>query len=247
MTRSKLSENLFCAPLSRPYRCKLSRKLGCKLSRNLSCKLSRQLGLVAAVVVSCAVSGCMAPSEVNFERYTLTQDVAPEAYLNDYDIKLSLAPILNQGGVVLQMSDVTLRPAKNFRYSANLGDELTLLLSDELHQANAPRNLSYEAYVAKFQGTTTGEALVTVAFRVRAQAEPVTAFSAIRQRGESIELPVLWGKAYEHNSTISADGYSALVQALKTNFRVVAQSFAQDVNRELPDGKPPKTARRARR
>lgn len=176
-----------------------------------------------------ALSGCIAPADVNFERYTLTQDVRPEAYLHEYDIKLTLAPILSQGGVVLQMSEVTLRPAKNYRYSANLADELSLLLGDALLTVNAPKDLSYEVYVAKFQGTTEGEALVTLACKVKAKAEQLTAFSPIDQDVLSQELPVLFSKTYECNSDLTADGYSALVLMLKENFRSCAQDFAQDL------------------
>lgn len=189
---------------------------------------------LALVLCALALGGCMSAAEVNFERYTLTQDVRPEAYLHDYAVKLSLAPILNQGGVVLQTSDVTLRPAKNFRYSTSLSDELSLLVSDELIAAQAPKNLSYEVYVAKFQGTADGQVLVTVAFKVRKQPKPITAFTPVTKQGEMPLPPVVMSKSYEHNSTISADGYGALVQALKVNFRAAVQAFAQDL-KQLDD------------
>lgn len=185
---------------------------------------------LALVLCAFALGGCMSSVEVNFERYTLTQDVKPEAYLHDYAVKLSLAPILNQGGVVLQTSDVTLRPAKNFRYSTSLSDELSLLVCDELITAKAPKDLSYEVYVAKFQGTADGQALVTVAFKVRAQPKPITAFTPVTQQGQTPLMPVLMSKSYEHNSALTADGYSALVQALKANFRAAVQAFARDLN-----------------
>ena len=132
--------------------------------------------------------------------------------------------------MVLQTSDVTLRPAKNFRYSTSLSDELSLLVCDELITAKAPKDLSYEVYVAKFQGTADGQALVTVAFKVRAQPKPITAFTPVTQQGQTPLMPVLMSKSYEHNSALTADGYSALVQALKANFRAAVQAFARDLN-----------------
>ena len=50
--------------------------------------------LLLGIMGALALSGCMSAGEVNFERFTLTQDVQPEAYLHNYDIKLDLAPIL---------------------------------------------------------------------------------------------------------------------------------------------------------
>ena len=189
---------------------------------------------LALVLCALALGGCMSASEVNFERYTLTQDVKPEAYLHDYAVKLTLAPILNQGGVVLQTSDVTLRPAKNFRYSTNLSDELSLLVCDELIAADAPKDLSYEVYVAKFQGTVDGAAVVTVAFKVRKQADPITAFSPVARKGQMPLPPVLLSKSYERSSALTADGYSALVHALKANFRAAVQDFAHDLQQSTP-------------
>ena len=189
--------------------------------------------LLLGIMGALALSGCMSAGEVNFERFTLTQDVQPEAYLHNYDIKLDLAPILDQGGVVMQMSEVTLRPAKNFRYSSSLSDELSLLLSDELLKAKAPQNLSYEAFVAKFQGTAEGQALVTVAFKVRKRPDPITPFTPINQGKASPQPPELFAQTYEHNSTLTADGYSVLVLALKANFRAAAHSFAQDLKARL--------------
>ena len=172
------------------------------------------LPLSLSLVLSSLVSGCsLGASEVNLDRYTLTQDIAPESYLNQsYSVNVALAPILNQGGVVIQVSDVSLRPAKNYRYSANLDNELKLLLIDELNKAQSSTRYRYDLFVSKFQGTLDGEAIVEVSWQV----------SGMRSHREVLR----GGK--ELNSALSEDGYEALVLELKNNYlHLIKEMIAQ--------------------
>lgn len=175
------------------------------------------LGVVA--LSSIGINGCSLGSsnEVNFDRYTLTLDVDPNTYLSDYLVELTLAPSLDQGGVVLQMSDVTLRPAKNYRYSADLDKELRLLFLDEALKAKLPSNFKEfktNIYVSKFHGTIDGQALV--------------AFSV--QVSDKKTQKVVFQKAYSACSRIEKDGYTALVSELKNSYLTQVKVFLDDIN-----------------
>lgn len=173
------------------------------------------LGLLACSSLS--VTSCsMGAGEVNFDRYSLTLNIDPKTYLyHQAEVDLSLAPALDQGGVVLQMSDVTLRPAKNYRYSADLDKELRLLLVDELLKADlgtSIQSLKTDVYVSKFQGTIDGLALV--AFSVK--------LSDIKS-GKTILL-----KDYAAQTNIPQDGYDALVSELKNSYLQQVRAFISD-------------------
>ena len=173
------------------------------------------LGLLACSSLS--VTSCsMGAGEVNFDRYSLTLNIDPKTYLyHQAEVDLSLAPALDQGGVVLQMSDVTLRPAKNYRYSADLDKELRLLLVDELLKADlgtSIQSLKTDVYVSQFQGTIDGLALV--AFSVK--------LSDIKS-GKTILL-----KDYAAQTNIPQDGYDALVSELKNSYLQQVRAFISD-------------------
>lgn len=172
------------------------------------------LGLLA--LSSFSITGCsLGSNEVNFDRYTLTLDVDPNTYLSDSSVDLTLAPVLDQGGVVLQMSDVTLRPAKNYRYSTDLDKELRWLFINELLKTNLLERfggLNTAVYVSKFQGTVDGLALV--------------AFSV--QVSDKKSNKVLFQKSYSSNTNIEQDGYSALVTELKNGYITEVNNFISE-------------------
>lgn len=166
----------------------------------------KKLNLVLATAfLSTALTACGSAADVNFERYTLTQDVQPESYLSKLNVSLYLAPVLDQGGVVLQISDVSLRPAKNHRYSADLDNELRVIFIDELNKASLNKKFesyNYKLYVSKFQGTIDGNSIVSVSMQIT----------------DPHNDKVLYTGSHTSQSDISADGYGPLVVALKANY-----------------------------
>lgn len=161
-----------------------------------------------------SLNGCMPTSEVNFERYTLTQDVNPEVYKSKYLAEVKLTPILDQGGVVIQISDVVLRPAKNYRYSTSLAAELNILLLNEMMQSKLDPRYKITLYVTKFQGTLEGQVIV----------------EALAQVTNSKNNRVLLTKAYTKSSLQTQDGYDSLVQALKQNYIALCRDLLQDLS-----------------
>lgn len=179
--------------------------------------MTNKLNLIlASAFLSTVLTACGSAANVNFERYTLTQDVRAESYLNEMNVRVAIAPVLDQGGVVLQVSDVSLRPAKNHRYSASLDEELRLIFVDEVLKASLNKKfekLDYKLYVSKFQGTIDGKSIVSVSVQI---SDPKTE-------------KVLYTSAHTEESDIQSDGYGALVQALKLNYIKSIESFIADM------------------
>lgn len=175
----------------------------------LACILTAALGCMT--LSSCSVGNTQSST---FDRYSLALDVSPAAFASPYAVALSLAPMLSQGGVVLQLDDVTLRPAKNYRYSSNLDDDLKAIVCDEMMKANLPKafeQVEVAIYVAKFQGTIDGHSLVSVSAKV---TDPET-------------NKVYYSKSFNEDSVISADGYGPLVVELKNNFVKITRSMVE--------------------
>lgn len=163
------------------------------------------------------LSGCGSTAEVNFERYTLTQTVSPKAYDADYSVKLDMAPILLQGGIVIQVSEVALRPAKNYRYSANLNNELRILAIDEMLRNDVSNKYAADIYVSKFQGTLDGKVLVSANVRFLNKDTEKT----------------LYSKPFAVETSLDSDGYDALVLELKHNYLNIIDEAINEFKQSL--------------
>lgn len=179
------------------------------LSKGLISVFACALVAVSALLLN----GCNSTSEVHFERYTLTQNINPVVYnkLDDYQFTLNIPPILAQGGVVLQIDEVSLRPAQAYRYTAELDHELKLLFLDQMIEQNMSKKLSYEVFVSKFQGTIDGQVLVQFNINVK-----------------NAKNKQIFERTYESAQALKADGYSALVEQLKADYLTLVNNFIQD-------------------
>ena len=161
-----------------------------------------------------SLSGCAPTEDTHFERYTLTQSIAPEAYDSPYSVSVKLVPILDQGGVVIQLSDVALRPAKNYRFSAQLATELQLLLIDQLQKQEIDPRYHFAVQVTKFQGTLEGRVIVEAYVQVT---------DARRNNREVL------AQGYVKQSEQRDDGYGSLVTELKSNYLALASQLISDL------------------
>lgn len=129
--------------------------------------ISRRLPLISVLTAALlAAAGCS--SEVNFERYSLTQQCTPAAYTNPCGLKVSLSPALSTGGIVLQTGPYTLLSAREHRWAQPLEIELTALLNQSLLTLCAAsgdsklqdkiKALDIQILVTTFQGSLSGEA-----------------------------------------------------------------------------------------
>lgn len=175
------------------------------------CWLKKSKAIGGVCLLSCALllNGCSTSENIHLERYTLTQDIDPATYnkLDFYDCSLQIAPILAQGGVVLQLDDVSLLPANTYRYTSDLDHELLLLLVDRMLKANFSDKYHYSVFVSKFQGSVQGQVLVQLHIQVK------------NNKGK-----VIFSQRYDRNDPLRQDGYTALVEQLK-------QTYLEEVDR----------------
>lgn len=163
----------------------------------------RQL-VALALCAACgfALTGCVNTQQSgNLERYTLTQDVAPQVFLSQQDVTVELATSLQSGGVMIELSDISLRPAQNFRYVDDLDKELRLLTINEYLKNEVPNNYRTAIFISKFQGTLDGQ---------------IKLWAYIEVRNQNNRL--LFRDEFKRESKLNSDGYDALVVGLKESY-----------------------------
>lgn len=174
------------------------------------------LAMVSASL-SLALSGCMAANQQsnNLERYTLTQDVAPQVFMSQQDVTVELAPALNMDGVMIELSDISLRPAQNFRYVDALSKELRLLAIDEYLKQGVPNNYHTAIFISKFQGTLDGQ---------------VKLWAYIEVRNSHNRL--IFRDEFKREGKIAEDGYGPIVQSLKDTYISIIDEVISKVKGE---------------
>lgn len=167
--------------------------------------------LLAGAIAALALFGC-STDEVNYDRYSLVEDVAPDVFDAGYDITLSVNEALNEGGVVLKTSEVTLRSAVNHRWTSDIKEQLAMLIADSLNRYSVSKKLSFKVYISQFYGSTSGETFVK--FNVN-----------VTKKGK-----VILSKEYSATSKQEHDGYPALVSKLKEDFTGLTEKLAQELS-----------------
>lgn len=164
------------------------------------------LGFVAAslLLVSCGTT------EVNFERYSLIEDNVFDGACSHAKVTVKPFGVLNDGSVVVKVSEVTLRPAKNHRWSSDLGTQLALIFKKALcDNIKAFDDYEYNLDLYKFYGDLNGNVTVEVRLNVT------------RSDGTLVNSRIFSREVDQQH-----DGYPALVMSLKEGWLLVCQDMA---------------------
>ncbi len=159
----------------------------------------------------CLITGCFSTSEVIYDRYTLIEDLNGAAINANYNLNVNVLDILNEGGVVLKTSDVTLRPATNHRWASELSAQLRALLVEALYKHNVSSKNIYTLYVYKFYGDIDGNTDIAVLF--------------VAERGQK----KIFEKTFNYAGQQEKPGYDGLVLELKKGFKQLAEQIAQSL------------------
>lgn len=138
---------------------------------------------------------------------------------------LAMASFLEQQGIVLQLDDITLNPARDHLWAEELGPMLerglrrrlghrlpdTRVLA-EANPAAPPRAMTLRLEVESFQGRYDGQAVAAGQWQLR-DAE-----------GELLILDT-----FEVETPLDADGYPALVRALGQSWDTLADRLAERI------------------
>ena len=128
---------------------------------------------LAVVILLVFLSGCFSNSEVVLDRYSLIEDVKSEVFSSDYDIDVKLISILDEGGVVLKTSGVTLRPATNHRWATDLSGQLNVLLREAFLKKGVNSRNNYFLYITKFYGDITGKVEIACVITAKNSKEKI--------------------------------------------------------------------------
>ena len=169
---------------------------------------------IFALLASGLLSACVnhGTSEMSFDRYSLVEDLKASSFTADYKVNLDLTKALDEGGVVVKTSDVTLRSANNHRWSSNLKDQLTAIVCEKLNDYQVRKDLDIKIFVSKFYGTTDGN--VTIEMNV----------------GTTLKGKPYFDKIHSFNEVQAEDGYASLVETLKKGFFNLSANLAQDLS-----------------
>lgn len=129
------------------------------------------------------------------------------------EVKIILPDFLNQGGIVLQTSDVTLVQARNHRWAAPLARQLQQTLQGQLSKAGVSKANGSKGRVivrlSAFQGNR-GKALVAGQWQYQSKGQSTSgAFREIRP--------------------LEATGYAALVRQLGMAWGAVTAQITSDI------------------
>lgn len=174
-------------------------------------KRSRLLVITSALL--CSMLCACTSSQVSYDRYSLTENISSSSFLVKRNLNLELNEVLNDGGIVIKTSDVSLQSANNHRWASDLKEQLRVLLNDTLNKENISSDLSLNIYVSKFYGTTDGHCIIDMS---------VDSF----KNGKA-----LYSKNYSFNRLQSKDGYQALVDTLKSGFESLSEEIANDLKK----------------
>lgn len=168
---------------------------------------------LVSIAASTLLCGCMSLNQQsNLERFTLTQDIAPQVFMSQQDVHVELTPALSLGGVTIELSDIAIRPAQNFRYVDDLDKELRLLTINRFMERGFPNNYHTSIFVSKFQGTLDGET-------------KVWAYIEIRNNRNKL----VFRDEFKVESKTTADGYSPLVSSLKASYISIIDSTIDQI------------------
>ena len=176
---------------------------------------------VACLLLVMLLSGCASQAvEPSYYLLRSNQDLPSSKLSPSVDFALGtieIAPYLNQLGLVIEISDSQIRPAVNHLWAEPIYDGVRTLLTADIAKANGqelmPAKLSKDATVVniridKLDGTLDG----------RAQ---IVAYWWLVRNDEVIDL-----NRFSKSRALSADGYSAMVDAETALLEELAKKIA---------------------
>ena len=168
--------------------------------------------LIGIALCTALLGGCGSSDSPSQIRYSMIQDLKPEMMSGSSNVKLLLNPALDGGGIVLQVSEHSLREARFHRWAEPLDSQLLALVNNALVNENFKlKGHTLEVYVTRFQGSEFGKVYVSAAF------------SLVNAHGRTLRTS---NRQYEADQ--SSSGYDELVSTLRSGFdKVCHEAFLE--------------------
>ncbi|MGN0915388.1 MAG: membrane integrity-associated transporter subunit PqiC [Succinivibrio sp.] len=167
--------------------------------------------VLVLMLTGCVTSG----TNINYDRYSLVEGVSSKSFDSNYNVNVNLYEALDDGGIVIKTSDVTLRSANSHRWTSSLKDQIKVLFADSLLRKNIQDNLQYEIYVAKFYGSVDGMVYIDLNVKVNRENKQI------------------YSRDFVYENQQRNDGYDALTSELKKGVIEIFDTFASDINDHL--------------
>lgn len=175
--------------------------------------MQAKLKLLSVLALSLSLfSGCA--SEVTYERYSLSLNVAPEVFGSELLKRITVTDTLalHGGGLLMRVSDVSVVESPTYRYAQSLAHDLKLLAASEiLKSAKDDPHYAYRLEVSRFWGNLEGKAEVALSLSVMKEGKTVSSYA-----GERL-IP------------LKSDGYAELTRCLKEGFTVLMEEALSDL------------------
>ena len=177
--------------------------------------------IVAAVILLTACGG----KQIEPSYYLLRPAVAPESRQmspsDDFALgKITIAPYLDQPGLMLKTGDGEIRPAKHHLWAEPMYEGVHSFLVKEISRAKGedilPAKLKREAIavevrVEELHGTADGRAVLVGYWWLRRNSEVLAAYQ------------------FSESKDLTGDGYKALVQAERALLTQLAERIAKSM------------------
>jgi uncharacterized lipoprotein YmbA len=155
--------------------------------------------------------GCSS-QEVTYDRYSLVEDIDSKSFVAPYDISVDLYSTLDDGGIVLKTTDVTLRAANHHRWASDLKSQLIVILNKHLTEYQVRKDLDIDISVSKFYGSVDGNVYIDL-------------FADVKCKDKNY-----FQHSYSYVSKQQEDGYASLVKELKRGIDSIGNKLAQDLS-----------------
>ena len=141
-----------------------------------------KLKLLSALAFSLSLlSGCA--SEVTYERYSLSLNVAPEVFGSELLKRITVTDTLalHGGGLMMRVSDVSVVESPTNRYAQSLERDLKLLTASEILKSGKDEpHYAYRLEVSRFWGNLEGKAEVALSLSVLDEGKLVSTYAGGR-------------------------------------------------------------------
>ncbi len=155
--------------------------------------------------------GCSS-QEVTYDRYSLVEDIDSKSFVSPYDISVELYSTLDDGGIVIKTTDVTLRAANHHRWASDLKSQLIVILNKHLTEYQVRKDLDIDISVSKFYGSVDGNVYIDL-------------FADVKRKDKKY-----FQHSYSFFSKQQEDGYASLVKELKRGIDSIGNKLAQDLS-----------------
>lgn len=155
--------------------------------------------------------GCSS-QEVSYDRYSLVEDIDSHSFIPSYDICVDLYSTLDDGGIVIKTTDVTLRAANHHRWASDLKSQILVIINKHLSEYQVRKDLDIDISVNKFYGSVDGNVYIDL-------------YADVKRNNRNY-----FQHSYSFLSKQEEDGYGALVKELKRGLDSIANKLAQDLS-----------------